>query len=226
MTEGTPDPKQIFAALESFDLQLTESQQVVALGLYRELARGAPVRREHLVSALGISASEVVAALDHNALACLTLHDEQKRIVGFGGLAVPSMAHRFTVGGRQLYTWCAWDALFIPELLDAVAQVESTCPETKSPIRLEVAPDGIKTVQPAGTVVSFLLPEVLRIEETAAETMKSFCHKVHFLASPEAGRAWTARHPGTFVLSLAEAFTLARMLNGFRFGTVLGRTTA
>lgn len=226
MTGRTPNPQQIYAALESFDLQLTESQQVVALGLYRELARGAPVRREHLVSALGISASEVVAALDHNALACLTLHDEQKRIVGFGGLAVPPMAHRFTVGGRQLYTWCAWDALFLPELLGAVAQVESTCPETKSPIRLEVAPDGVKTVRPAGTVVSFLLPEVLRIEEAAAETMRSFCCKVHFLTSAEAGRAWTGRHPGTFVLSLEDAFTLARMLNAFRFGSVLQQSKA
>ncbi len=47
-----PDLKQIFAPLESLDLELTESQQVVALGLYRELAKGAPVRREQIASAL------------------------------------------------------------------------------------------------------------------------------------------------------------------------------
>ncbi len=81
-------------------------------------------------------------------------------------------------------------------------------------------------VEPVETVVSFLLPDELRIEQTAAETMKTFCHRVHFLASPEAGRAWTARDPGTFVLSLEDALTLAQMLNACRFGSVLQRTSA
>jgi alkylmercury lyase len=223
---AVPDLKQIFAPLESLDLELTESQQVVALGLYHELAKGAPVRREQIASALGISTRDVAAALDSPAISCLTFHDDENRIVGFGGLAVRQMAHKFIVSGQELYTWCAWDALFIPELLDATAWVESTCPETKSPVRLEVAPDGVKMVEPVETVVSFLLPDELRIEQTAAETMKTFCHRVHFLASPEAGRAWTARDPGTFVLSLEDALTLAQMLNACRFGSVLQRTSA
>jgi alkylmercury lyase len=219
------DLQQIFAPLESLDLELTKSQQVVALGLYRELAKGAPVHREQIASVLNIPIGDVVAALDSTTLSCLTVHDDQNRIVGFGGLAVPQMAHKLIVGGQELYTWCAWDALFIPELLGATAQVESTCPETKSPVRLEVAPDGIKKVEPVGTVVSFLVPDELRIEQTAAETMKTFCHRVHFLASPEAGEAWTNRDPGTFVLSLEDAFALAQMLNACRFGSVLQRTT-
>jgi alkylmercury lyase len=226
MTADMLDLKQIFAPLESLDLELTESQQVVALGLYRELAKGAPVRPEQIASASGIPTRDVVAALDSTALSCLTFHDDQNRVVGFGGLAVPQMAHKFIVGGKELYTWCAWDALFIPELLDATARVESTCPETKSPVRLEVAPDGVKMVEPVATVVSFLLPDELRIEQTAAETMKTFCHRVHFLASPAAGQAWTDRHPGTFVLSLEDAFALAQMLNSRRFPSVLQRTSS
>jgi alkylmercury lyase len=219
------DLQQIFAPLEALDLELTESQQIVALGLYRELAKGAPVRRGQIASALGIPTRDVAAALDSTALSCLMFHDDQNRVVGFGGLAVPQMAHKFIVGGQELYTWCAWDALFIPELLDAAAQVESTCPETKSPVRLEVAPDRVKMVEPVETVVSFVMPDELRIEQTAAETMKTFCHRVHFLASPEAGQAWTDRNPGTFVLSLEDAFALAQMLNACRFGSVLQRTT-
>lgn len=212
-----PDLEQIFAPLAAADLHLDEGQQVVALGLYRELAKGAPVRRERLARALNMPAPEVGEVLESHALSCLTFHDDSKAIVGFGGLAIVQMAHRFIVNGRTLYTWCAWDALFIPELLGATAQVESTCPETQSPVTLRVAPDAVETVEPPETVVSFLLPEALRIEQTAAETMKSFCHQVYFVASPEAGRAWTERHPGTFVLSLDDAFALARMLNAHRF---------
>jgi alkylmercury lyase len=216
-----PDLEQIFAPLSAADLQLNEGQQTVALGLYRELAKGTPVYRQQLASALDISDREVNEVLDSDALSCLMFHDEQKAIIGFGGLAVVEMAHKFIVNSQTLYTWCAWDSLFIPELLGKTAQVESTCPETDLPVRLRVSPGGVEAVAPLETVVSFLLPEELRIEQSAPETMKSFCHKVYFLVSSEAGRTWTERHVGTFVLSLEDAFTLAQMLNTHRFGPVL-----
>jgi alkylmercury lyase len=219
-----PDLEQIFAPLSAADLQLDEGQQIVALGLYRELAKGVPVRRQQLASALDVPDREVNEVLESDALSCLTFHDDQEAIVGFGGLAVVEMAHKFIVNNQTLYTWCAWDSLFIPELLDTTAQVESTCPETKLPVRLRVAPDGVDMVEPLETVVSFLLPDELRIEQTAPETMKSFCHLVYFLASPDAGRTWTERHAGTFVLSLEDAFALAQMLNTHRFGPVLRHT--
>lgn len=53
-----------------------------------------------------------------------------------------------------------------------------------------------------------------------------------FFASPEAGAAWSARRPGTFLLSLAQAFELARRKNGVQFpevrdiGSVHGRGEA
>ena len=219
-----PDLEQIFAPLSAADLQLDEGQQIVALGLYRELAKGIPVRRQQLASALDVPDREVNEVLEGDALSCLTFHDEQQAIIGFGGLAVVDMAHKFIVNGRRLYTWCAWDALFIPELLDTTAEVESICPETRSTVRLRVAADGVKAVEPTGTVVSFLLPDALRVEQTAAEAIKSFCHSVYFLVSYEAGRAWTERHDGTFVLSLDDAFALATMLNTHRFGSVLRPT--
>ena len=40
------------------------------------------------------------------------------------------MSHRFEVAGRTLYTWCAWDSLFLPQILGQEAEVESTCPLT------------------------------------------------------------------------------------------------
>lgn len=216
-----PDLDKIFAPLAAADLELDERQRKVSLALYRELAKGRSVGREQLARALDMPDREVSEVLDSDALSCLTLHDDQKAIIGFGGLAVVEMAHKFIVNGQTLHTWCAWDSLFIPELLDATAQVESTCPETHVPVRLRVSPRGVETVEPPETVVSFLLPHELRIEQTAPETMKTFCHLVYFFASPDAGRAWTDRHAGTFVLSLEDAFILAQMLNAHRYGPAL-----
>jgi len=126
--------------------------------------------------------------------------------------------HRLQVDGRELFAWCAWDTLFLPSILDATAHVESACPTTGETISLVVSPESVVEVSHPGAVVSFLLPE----RDFDADVIQSFCHFVHFIASREAGEEWTAEHPGTFVLSLEEAFELGRLVNGLNFPSVLG----
>jgi hypothetical protein len=72
-------------------------------------------------------------------------------------------------------------------------------------------------VAPAGAVLSFLR----RDTPFDADTIKSFCHIVHFFASPQAAAAWTDRHPGTFVLSIDEGVAIARAVNRASFGAAL-----
>jgi alkylmercury lyase len=216
------DLNEIFAPLSAAMPGLSRAEQRMALALYRQLMRGEPVRHEQLATVLDLPIREVVDALERPALRWLVFYDDEQRVVGFGGLAVVEMPHRFTIQGRTLYTWCAWDGLFLPEILSEVAEIESTCPLTKQPIRLTVGPDGVRAVEPQDTVVSFLLPDPREFEQTTMETIRGFCHHVYFLASPEAGERWTAQHEGTFVLTLDEAVALARMNNAARFDKVLG----
>ena len=49
--------------------------------------------------------------------------------------------------------------------------------------------------------------------------MTSFCHYVLHFTSPATARQWTAGHPGTFVISLADASELARRHTARFFGT-------
>src|SRR5437879_733773 len=44
--------------------------------------------------------------------------DDAGNIVGMMGLSLNRHPHRFEVNGRALSTWCAWDTLFLPSLLD------------------------------------------------------------------------------------------------------------
>ena len=213
---------EIFAPLSAALPEFSETEQHLAIELYRLLARGEPVRRELLAEALGLPTREVVALLDEGGLKSLVYHDDSKRIIGFGGLAVAPMTHRFVVDGRTLYTWCAWDALFIPEILGITADVESTCPETRATIRLTVTADGVESVEPAEAVMSFLLPDAPLFENTTAATIASFCHYIYFLASPKDGAEWITQHDGTFLLPLDDAFQLGRLNNAARFGAVLG----
>jgi hypothetical protein len=76
-----------------------------------------------------------------------------------------------------------------------------TSPTTGGPIRLRIGPDGVSGVEPASAVVSILLPD----GPFDDDVRQSFCHLVHFFGSPAAADAWTAQHPGTFWLPVADA---------------------
>ncbi|HEX9726065.1 MAG TPA: organomercurial lyase [Vicinamibacteria bacterium] len=64
------------------------------------------------------------------------------------------------VAGKTLFTRCALDSLFLPEILHNTAQVSSSCPLTGETIRPKVHPNEIETVEPADTVMLF--PQVDR----------------------------------------------------------------
>jgi len=198
-----PPVGELAAALIAASPELDPTGQRLAVTVYRSLAEGEPVDEDLLVERSGIAAAEVARALDAWPG---VFRDEAGRIVGFWGLCIPRTAHRFRVGGRELHTWCAWDTLFLAPLLDRVAEVGSHCPDTGRDISLTVAPTGIRTVEPAQAVLSFLRPE----REWADDIITTFCHHVLFLASPDAGARWLADRPDGFLLSLDEGFELGR----------------
>jgi alkylmercury lyase len=67
-------------------------------------------------------------------------------------------SHRFTVTGRTLYAWCAGDALMFPVVLGRPGVVESACPRTGQPIRIDLAPDAVERLDPPTAVVSAVRP--------------------------------------------------------------------
>jgi alkylmercury lyase len=146
---------------------------------------------------------------------------DDQQVIGFWGLTIRRLSptHRLEVDGRTLFAWCAWDTLFLPGILDATARVESACPTTGETISLLVSPYGVFQTSHPEAVVSFLTPE----QDFDADVIQSFCHFVHFFTSPVAGEAWTAEHPGTFLLSLEDAFELGRRVNARNFPSELGR---
>jgi alkylmercury lyase len=204
----------------------TPEEQRVAVALYRELAKGTPVTVERLAAALGVPSAAAGELIGRDPLKALVYPDDHGRVVGFGGLAAAPMHHRFEVDGRRLWTWCAWDGLFIPEILGVEARLESPDPESGATVRLTVGPEGILSVEPETAVISFLFPEADAFKESAADAMAGFCHFVFFFASRESGERWTARHEGAFLYSPEDAAELARRLNARRFGDELARRAA
>ncbi len=190
----------------------------VAVSLYRLLAEGKPVPIGRLANTLDLPGETVSLGLSRIP----AFYDDQGAVIGFGGLTVAEMPpHIFRVEGRTLYTWCAWDSLFIPGILGKAAEVTSRDPITHTPISLTVAPDRVKHVRPKSTVVSILTPD----RTFDRDVIVNFCHFVHFFSSQEAGEAWIARHPGTFLLSVKDAFALGQLTNARNFGDALTTAT-
>lgn len=215
-----PTLDQYWRHLEPHLPRFSAAEQRVALVLYQEVAKGQPVDDAQLHRALGISATEL---LHRAAIERFVYRDERGRVLGFGGLAAAPMHHRFEVDDRMLSTWCAWDSLFIPEILGRPARVASPDPESGELVRLVVTPDRIEFAEPDETLVSFIMPDAQAFGSSAVNVMAKFCHFIFFFASRLSGERWIARHPGTFLYSLEEAFALAKRHNARNFGLELAR---
>ena len=194
-----------------------EPARRIALATYRRLAQGTPAPAKDVAEQAGESvglAEQLLGSWPG------VFRDDRGDVVGFWGLTIDKLVptHAIEVKGRRLYAWCAWDTLFLPGILDAGARVESTCPVTKESISLVVRPDGVGETSHPQAVVSFLLPGT-RFD---ANVIQSFCHFVHLFASRVAGASWTAEHPGTFLLSLEDAFELGRLVNARNFPSLAG----
>lgn len=210
----TPTLDELVAAVTAASPPLDRPEQRAAVALYRVLAEGHPVSAAALADRSGTPEEKVAGMLARWRGVFL---DDVHRVIGFWGLALTEMPHRYRVGGRQLYTWCAWDTLYITPILDQVAEVESNCPVSGREVALTVTARGVRRVEPAEAVVSFLSPD--RPWEDDVRTR--FCHYVLFFSSPDAGRRWTHDNPGTFLLSVEDGFELGRRVNAARFGSVL-----
>lgn len=196
--------------------KLSGQDQRIAVEIFRQLAEGLPVPPSAIAHGLNLSLEVVDAFLKSS---WEVFYDDSDRIVGYAGLALRKTAHRFTVDGKTLYTWCAWDSLFIPQILNRTARVESVCPVTNALISLTVGPERVTESKPSGVVMSMVTPEAAKVRENV---IADFCHSVHFFASVDAATKWTAEHKGTFILDLEEAYAPGRMYNEKQFGAALG----
>ena len=221
----TSDIDQYWQALEAVLPTFAEDEKRAAVTLYRELAKGSPVSATQFAAALDVPVESAEDLLGRDSIRGLVYPDEEGNVLGFGGLAAAPMPHKLHLDERTLWTWCAWDSLFIPEILGEQAQVESRDPHTGSTIRLTVTPEGVRSQEPETTVVSFVALNAELFNSSADNVMGSFCHFVFFFESRESGEAWATKHEGTFLLTLDEAADLAKRLNARNWGAALPNST-
>ncbi len=133
--------------------------------------------------------------------------DRVGNIVGLGVTLVPT-SHRFQIGGKVLYTWCAFDTVLFPPSLHIEAQVQSTCPVTGQPITFVATPEGtVLNLLPASSVMSLIVPA-----ERGDCTRATFCQQSLLFQSEQTASTFLADHPEALILSVEEAAYVGRLV--------------
>ena len=200
MSTSVTTIQELSEAIAAATVGIDEQGRRIAIGVYDLLAQGDPV-----------TGAEIAAhAREPEAVALATLKgwpgvfwDDGGRVVGFWGLAIPEMDHRFQAeGGKPISAWCALDPFLIVPVIRRPARVESRDPVTGEPITMTVTPAGLKDVSPASAVVSFLAPT----KPFDFDVIETFCNYVLNFASRESAERWASERKGIVLLQEGEAF--------------------
>ena len=196
-------------ALETIAERLSEQlrceQEDLCRPIVQQVTRGKPVALATLQTSLQVSQNELEQRLTR--LPPDVEFDRVGNIVGLGVTLVPT-SHRFQIGGKLLYTWCAFDTVLLPPSLRVEAQVQSTCPVTGQPITFVATPEGvIKDLLQASSVMSLIVP-ARRSDCTRA----TFCQQSLFFQSEQAAAAYLSDHTEVLLLSVEDAAYVGRLV--------------
>uniref|UniRef100_A0A831TBD9 Alkylmercury lyase n=1 Tax=Thermorudis peleae TaxID=1382356 RepID=A0A831TBD9_9BACT len=130
---------------------------------FERIADGQPLPLGEAQAALGKAPEDSRDLIDRMARqGRLTLDEHGDAIVAAGGLSLIPSRHRLVLNGRQLYTWCALDAVGIPAGLQANARVESRCAACGAPVWLEIEAGELRSASHPDLALSLVAPDLSR----------------------------------------------------------------
>ncbi len=187
--------------------------QRIAVALYRLLSAGSPVALKAIADASGVAMTEVRKRLGDVPPSWIEL-DQSGSVICFGGLALGATRHRFSLRQSTLYTWCAFDALYLPEILREPARLTTACPATGDTIEVAVGPDELGAVAPSDAVMSIVEPD---LDACLEDVRGAFCCHVNLFVDKAAFDRWNRGSDHVTRLSVKDAHALALMRNAARY---------
>jgi alkylmercury lyase len=181
------------------------TQDVVCQHIMQVLVEtGQPLSLTRLARLVRMNLADLAAHLAHVPD---TEFDAQGNIVGWGITLLPTR-HQFCLKEHPFFTWCAFDTVLFPPLLQVEASVQSRCSATGQPITFVAPHNGaITDLLPATSMVSLIVPT-----ERCKCVRGTFCAQSLFFQSEEAASPWIALHSDAVLLSVKEAAYLGQLI--------------
>jgi alkylmercury lyase len=177
----------------------------VTIRTMQALAKGKPVSPTQLAEIWEMPIEQVQIILKQAKENGQAEIDANGNLVG-GVLSLNPTPHEVSIGNEHLYAWCAWDAMYAPGVVGKPAQIVSKDPVTGETIRVSMTPAGVETVQPESAVVSVVDTDV----DIRGGPESSRCTQMLFFGSRESAEHWKQNRTGVFILTVEEAFELAK----------------
>ena len=194
----------------------TAEMQKLSVTLYRLLGRGAPVTRAQLALACGFT-QERVEQLMAEFMPTTVALGESGAVIAFGGLSIVPTAHRFVTEDAELYTWCVFDALFLPEILGKTAILVTHCLTSGVELTVALAPGELRAPSSSASVMSIVTPDY---KACCDDLRKAFCDRVNLFRDEQAFKTWSQDRRDVGHVPLQEAQLFARQRNALRYPDV------
>jgi alkylmercury lyase len=187
--------------------------QNLSIAVYRLLARGKAVQVADLARATNLTAPQIEQLITLIPASAYDRAPDQS-FVSFIGLSINPTGHQFKIGAQTLYTWCVFDALFLPAILGQPAILATECPATGQRIKITINPDGVESASPPQPVMSIIVPDT---DACCSDLRGAFCSQINFFADRAAFSSRNKRSDTDDCICLDDAFALAIRRNEARF---------
>ncbi len=167
-----------------------------------------PVRIDDLAKALGRSVAETQRLIRDLAWPWVKAVSESGQARMELVSTDPNPRYRYRIGDRVIPVGgCAPDAFVAAHVLRRPMQVETSCPSTGTPIRIEFGNDGTVRAEPSTAVVAVIdprtAPQALTFTD-ADQIDAEICLRRPLFASADAVPDWLNREPGGQILTVDE----------------------
>jgi len=136
--------------LELLHTDRTIEEQAVCEAAFRGILDGEPVDQAGLVTATDLPPEGVRTLLQGlTERGLIVLEPNSGQVVGSWGLSSVQTGHRLRIRNRELFAWCALDAVGIPAALGEDANITSSCHQCGSIIHVELTRGRVTLADPA-----------------------------------------------------------------------------
>ena len=140
--------------LEPIDTDETADEQTIAIAALHAILGGEAIDRAGLVAATGFTPAKVDTLLDgQTKRGLMVVEPDGGRVVGSWGLSLVPTDHRLHIRKRELYTWCALDAVGIPAGLGEDASIASHCYHCGASVNVEMIAGQVTHAEPANVQI-------------------------------------------------------------------------
>jgi alkylmercury lyase len=186
---------------------LNVEERQISKFLYQKLSLGRPVSIESIADEFHKSIQEIQVLLKQMAYVEYSATGE---ISAYRGVTLNQTRHYLFHNNFKIYTWCAFDTLFLADLLVEPVSIASNCPTCGKRIAFDVNDRNITSSKESDTVMSFIIPDKV---DYCENLQNAFCCKVHFFCNQQCGSEWVNLSHEISFFDLAESLVIAQERN-------------